>query len=161
MRSKINVFVGPQAPLLATVNRRKLAWFRYLKRQSSTSEIIHQGTSERLGRVDAVVDRENAGWTRSKSGHFCPYQNTGQCPLAEKTGRGTLLSHPLRPLDDPLGKGTELNNTVKANCKTRRQSSLVTVTLTFVNSSFSLVLGLIPAYAVRFCHTLFLAYFIP
>ena len=43
---------------------------------------------------DAVVGRENAGWTTLKSGHPCPCQNCSQGPPAEKTGRGSLLNRP-------------------------------------------------------------------
>ena len=35
---------------------------------------------------DALVDRGNAAWTTSKSGHPCPCQNCSQWPLPEKTG---------------------------------------------------------------------------
>ena len=43
---------------------------------------------------DAVVGRENAGWTTSKSGHSCPCQNCSQGPPAEETGRGSLPNRP-------------------------------------------------------------------
>ena len=36
-------------------------------------------------------------------------QNCSQGPPAEKTGRGSLLSHPSCPSDVPVGQGTELN----------------------------------------------------
>ena len=38
--------VGPQQPLLATVKRRKLAWFGHLTRHNSLSKTILQGTVE-------------------------------------------------------------------------------------------------------------------
>ena len=41
---------------------------------------------------DAMVSRENAGWTTPKSGHPRPCQNYSQRPPAEKTGRGSLLN---------------------------------------------------------------------
>ena len=53
MRSKINLVVGPQKPLLATVKRRKLASFGHVTRHDSLSKTILQGTLEdgrRLGR---------------------------------------------------------------------------------------------------------------
>ena len=56
VRSKINFLVGPQEPLLATIERR------------------HDRHFGRVG--NAVVGRENAGWTTSKSGHPCPCQNS-------------------------------------------------------------------------------------
>ena len=69
VRSKINFLVGLQKPLLATVKRRKLAWFGHVTCHDSLSKTILHGT---VG--DAVVGRGNAGWTTSKSGHSCPYQ---------------------------------------------------------------------------------------
>ena len=42
--SKINLLVGPQEPLLATVKRRKLAWFGQVTRHDSLSKTILQGT---------------------------------------------------------------------------------------------------------------------
>ena len=59
----------------------------------------------RLG--DAVVGRGNAGWTTSKSEHFCPCQNCSQGPPAEKTREGYLLNCPISPSHDPVR--TELN----------------------------------------------------
>ena len=53
VRSKISFFAGPQEPLLATVKRRKLAWFGHVTRHDSLSKTILQGTLEngrRLGR---------------------------------------------------------------------------------------------------------------
>ena len=58
---------------------------------------------------NAVVGRENAGWTTSKSGHSCPCQNCSQGSHAEKTGIGFLLNRPLCPPDDPFDQGTEIN----------------------------------------------------
>ncbi len=46
VRSKINFLVGPQEPLLATVKRRKLAWFGHVTRHNSLSKTILQGTLE-------------------------------------------------------------------------------------------------------------------
>ena len=59
---------------------------------------------------DAVVGRGNAGWTASKSGHPCQYLHYSQRSPAEKTERGSLLNC---PPDDPIGKGTALNRTIK------------------------------------------------
>ncbi|GFS04386.1 LINE-1 reverse transcriptase-like protein [Elysia marginata] len=39
-------YVGPQEPLLATVKRRKLAWFGHVTRHDSLSKTILQGTVE-------------------------------------------------------------------------------------------------------------------
>ena len=46
MRSKINLLVGPQEPLLATIKRQRLAWFRHVIRYDSLSKTIPQGTLE-------------------------------------------------------------------------------------------------------------------
>ena len=46
VRSMSNFFVGPQELLLATVKRRKLAWFGHATRHDSFSKTILQGTSE-------------------------------------------------------------------------------------------------------------------
>ena len=43
---KINCLVGPQEPLLATIKRWKLAWFRHVTRHNSLSKTICQGTFE-------------------------------------------------------------------------------------------------------------------
>ena len=40
-----------------------------------------------------------------------PSQKCSQWPPAEKTGRGSLLSHPSYLSDDSIGRGTELNGT--------------------------------------------------
>ena len=53
--SKINFPVAPQELLLATVQRRKLAWFGHVTRHDSLSKTIPQGT---VGGDDAVVGRE-------------------------------------------------------------------------------------------------------
>ena len=57
---------------------------------------------------NAAVSRETTGQTTSKSGCPCPRQNYLWWPPTEKTGRGSLLSHPLCPTDDPIDWGTEL-----------------------------------------------------
>ena len=46
VRSKINFLVGPQEPLLASVKRRKLAWFGHVTRHDSLSKTILHGTME-------------------------------------------------------------------------------------------------------------------
>ena len=45
VRSKIN-FLDPQEPLLASVNRQKLAWFGHVNCHGSLSQTILQGTLE-------------------------------------------------------------------------------------------------------------------
>ena len=56
VRSKINSLVGPQEPPLATVKRRKLAWFGHVTHHDSLSKTILQGTLK--GGGDAGVSRE-------------------------------------------------------------------------------------------------------
>ena len=46
VRKKIRDLMGPQEPLLATVRRRKLAWFGHLTRHNTLSKTILQGTVE-------------------------------------------------------------------------------------------------------------------
>ena len=72
VRSKISFLVGPQEPLLATVKRRKLAWFRHVTGHNSLSRTFFRAPW-RVG--NAMVSRENFEWTTSKSGHSCPRQN--------------------------------------------------------------------------------------
>ena len=100
VRSKINFLVGPQEALLASFKKGKLAWFGHVTRNDSLSKTILQGTKEGLQRRDR---RGNAGWTTSKSGHPCPWQNWSQGSPAEKTGIGFLLNRPSCPPDHPFG----------------------------------------------------------
>ena len=58
---------------------------------------------------DVVVGGEYAGWTTSNRGRPCLCQNCSHWPPAEKTGRGSLLTRPSCPPDDPVGQGTELD----------------------------------------------------
>ena len=46
VQSRINFLLGPQEPLLATVERQKIAWFRHVTRHDSLSKTILQGTLE-------------------------------------------------------------------------------------------------------------------
>ena len=46
VQSKINSCVGPQELLLATVKRRKLAWYRHVTHHDSLSKPTPQGTLE-------------------------------------------------------------------------------------------------------------------
>ena len=45
VRSNINLLVGPQEPLLVTVERRNLSWFGPVTRRDNLSKTILQGTS--------------------------------------------------------------------------------------------------------------------
>ena len=93
VRSKINFLMGPQEPLLATVKRRKLAWFGHITRHDNLCKTILQGTLEG-GRPR---DRQMKCWM-SKSGHPCPCQNCSHGPPAEKriSVESSLIS-PRRP----------------------------------------------------------------
>ena len=109
--SKINFLVGPLEPLLATVKRRKLAWFRYVARHDSHSKTILQCTLESGQRrglqrkcwVDNIEECTSLPMQKKK-------KNSSQGPPAEKkTGRGSLLNRPSCPPDDRMGQGPELN----------------------------------------------------
>ena len=56
----------------------------------------------------AMVGRD-VGWSTSKSGHPCPYQNCTRWPPAEKTEGGSLLNRASRPSDDSIIRGTQAN----------------------------------------------------
>ena len=87
VQSKINFLEVPkESP--ATVTRRKLAWVRHVRRHDSLSNTTFR-TPRREG--DAAVSGGNAGRTRSKSGCSCLCRNCWRWPLAETTGRGSLL----------------------------------------------------------------------
>ena len=58
VRRRVNFLVGPQEPLLATVKRRKLAWFGRVTRHDSLSKIILQDTLEGWRRCD----RQRKNW---------------------------------------------------------------------------------------------------
>ena len=104
VRSTINFLVGPEEPFLATVKRRKLAWFGYVTHRDSVSKAILQATLEGGRRRG----RQRKCWMDKISGHPCPCQNCSQGPPSEKTGRGSLLNRPSCPLDNPISQGTEL-----------------------------------------------------
>ena len=104
--SKIIFLVGSQESLLVTVRRMKLAWFGHLTRHDSLSKPFFR-ESWRVS--DAVVGRENAGWTAPTNGHPCPFQICSQGPPAEKTGRGFLLNRSSCFPDDPISHEKGLN----------------------------------------------------
>ena len=56
VQSKINIHVGLQEPLLTTVKRRKLAWFRHITCHDSLYKTILQGTS-----VEEMFDGQHQG----------------------------------------------------------------------------------------------------
>ncbi|GFS13586.1 retrovirus-related Pol polyprotein LINE-1 [Elysia marginata] len=104
VRELVVAYVGPQEPLLATVKRRKLAWFGHVTRHDSLSKTILQGTVEgkrRRGRQKKAWCGNIKEWTgmvmyelvRSASDRDAWRQKTD--PSA------------LRSPDDPTGRGTE------------------------------------------------------
>ena len=98
---------APQEPLLASVKRRKLAWFGHVTRRNISKTIL-QGTLEggrRHGRrrkcwVDNIKE-----WTSLPKPELL---TKASCRM---TGRGSLLNRPSCPPDVPIGQGTELNCT--------------------------------------------------
>ena len=70
-RSNINFLMGQQEPFLLTLKRRKLEWFGHVTRAETTSPETSFRVPRSVG--DAVLGREHAEWTTSKSGHPCPY----------------------------------------------------------------------------------------
>ena len=59
VQSEINILVGRQERLLATLKRRKLEWFRYIKHTGMTSRKPFFWAAWRVG--DSVVGRGNVG----------------------------------------------------------------------------------------------------
>ena len=102
VQSKINSLVGPQEPLMLTVKRRKLC----MSHTTTASPKSFFRVPWRVG--NAMAGTGNARWTTSKSGHPCPSQECSQRPLAEKTGRGSLLNRPPCPPNNPISQGIEL-----------------------------------------------------
>ena len=67
--SKINLLVGPQEPLLASVKRHGMGMSHTMTAGPKPSFRAPCTVG------DVVVSRRIAGWTTSKSGHPCPCQN--------------------------------------------------------------------------------------
>ena len=107
--SKINYLVGPQEPLLATVKRRKLAWFGHITRHDSLFKTILQGTLEGGRRCS----RQRKCWmdnNKELASLPMPELLTRDLCRKKKTGRGSLLNRPSCTPVDPICQGTELNN---------------------------------------------------
>ena len=102
--SKISFLEGPEVLLLATVKRRKLAWFG-MSHATTASSVSSFRAPWKMG--DAVVGRGNAGWTISKI----------RVPLTElfkfacgKNWKRTSAESSIVPSPyDPVGQRTELN----------------------------------------------------
>ena len=98
---EVSVDLFGQQELLVTVKRRNLAWFGHVTRHDSLSKTILHGTVE--GRRRLGLQRKC--WLDNiKEGTSLPVPG----PLAEKTGRGSLLNRPWCPRDEPIRPGTEL-----------------------------------------------------
>jgi hypothetical protein len=66
VRQQVTTYVGKQEPLLATVKRRKLAWYGHVSRHESLSKTILQGTVEgkrRRGRQRKSWSDNVTEWT--------------------------------------------------------------------------------------------------
>ena len=116
MRSQISFLLGPQEPLLVTVKRRKLAWFGYVTRHDSLSNIL-QGTLEggqRRGRQRKCRMDNIKEWT------FLPMPELLIMAFCRKGGRRTSAESSVMSPDDPIGQGTELNLRQSDSSSTQR-----------------------------------------
>ena len=85
VQSKINFLVGPQEPPLAHIWQLLRDGNLHGSGMSHATTASPKPSSREPWRVgEAVVGRENAGWTTSKSEHICPGQNCSQGAPAEK-----------------------------------------------------------------------------
>ena len=106
VRNKISYLENPQEPLLATVKRRKLAWFGHVTRVTASAK---QSFRTPWGwmtpwSTEKILD-DAREWTSMPL--LILLEMTSH--KKKKTGRGSLLSNPSYPSDDPTGGRTELN----------------------------------------------------
>ena len=106
MRSEINVLVGPQEPLPATVKRRKLTLFRHVTRHNSLSKTILQGTLEdvrRRGRQRKCWMDNIKEWTSLPLPELLTRVSCKKILKKKKklTGRRSLLNRPSCPSYHP------------------------------------------------------------
>ncbi|GFS10039.1 hypothetical protein ElyMa_006636700, partial [Elysia marginata] len=97
------IYVGPQEPLLATVKRRKLAWFGHVTRHDSLSKTNLQGTVEgkrRRGRQRKAWCDNIKEWTGLAM--FELFRSA-----SEMHGDRKLILLPSDPPDDITGRGTD------------------------------------------------------
>ena len=105
MQSKINFLVGPQEPLLATVNRWKLAWFGHVTRHDCLSKSSFRAPWRTTPwSAEKMLDGQHQ---RVDIHAHARTEHKGL--LQKKTVRGSLLNLPSCPLDDPVGHRTGLN----------------------------------------------------
>ena len=102
MWSKISSLVGPPEPLLATVKRRKLAWFGHVTRHNSLSKTILQGTFEdgrRCGRLKNYWMDNIKEWTSLPMPEL-PTRASCRRDWKRISAESSLMSP-----DDPVGQG--------------------------------------------------------
>ena len=107
VRSMVNFLVGPQEPLLATLKRRKLAWFGLVTRHDSLSKTHPSGHRERWATLRAAEEMLNGQRQRLDIPARARSADNGF--LQKETGRGSLLNHLSCSPDDPIGQETLLN----------------------------------------------------
>ena len=106
MQNKINFLVGPQEPRLATVRRRKLAWFGHVPRHDSLSKTILRGTLEggqRRGRQRKCWMDNIKEWTT------LPMPKLLTRTSCRKDGKRKSAESSRMSPDETIGQGTELN----------------------------------------------------
>ncbi|GFS27874.1 hypothetical protein ElyMa_005312900 [Elysia marginata] len=103
VRELVVAYVGPQEPLLATVKRRKLAWFGHvtrhdISRRFSRAQWKASADEDDKGRLGVITSRNGPEWQ-------C--MNWSGQPQTEMHGDTKLILLPSDPPDDPTGRGTE------------------------------------------------------
>ena len=113
VRSKINLIVDPQEPVLAIVKRRKLAWLGHVTRHDSFSKTILQGPLEggrRRGRQRKCWLDKIKGWTSLPMPELLTRAFRRKDWIRRSRSRGSLLNRPSYFPEDPIGQGTELTD---------------------------------------------------
>ena len=104
VRRKLNFLVGPQEPLLASVKKRKLAWFRYVTRYDSLSKTFLQSTMEGGRRG---VRQKKCLMDSIKEWTSLPMPELLTKTSCKKDWKRISAESSLPP-DDPIGHGTEV-----------------------------------------------------
>ena len=107
VRSEINFLVSPQEPPLATVERRKLAWFGHVTRHDSLSKTILQGTLEGGQRRG----RQRKSWMDIKEWTSLPVSELLTRASCRKDWKRIPAESSLMspPPDEPIGQEAKLN----------------------------------------------------
>ena len=111
VRSKISFLLGSQEPLLATVARQKLAWFGHVTRHDSLCKTILGGWAT-PGSAEEMLDGQ-----RQRVDIPAHVRTAHNDLLQKRSERGSLLDCPPCLPDDPIGRGTELNYTYRAQTR--------------------------------------------